>query len=147
MKSSQKNTEYNLKHQCKDDSNDFFATEGQKLEIQTFFEENCINKKSCEWPVPQFSKKCRDMKDISDQLILIAGCQSDSVEINRNRIQKKEVAYIIIAFDILSTFIMIYFFRKLDSLNREFLDITQNHRISVSDFSIVCRNVILDKYT
>ena len=40
-----------------------------------------------------------------------------------------------------------YFFTRLDNLNTEFMDIISDHQLSLSDFSVVCRDVVLDKYT
>ena len=111
-----------------------------------FFKDNCIGKKTCEWSVPEFSQFCQD-KINSDELILILGCRSDIVGFQGYTIHKKEAAYIIILFDIISTFTMMYFIKKLSILNDEFEDIVSDYQLSLTDFSVVCRNVILDKYT
>ena len=42
---------------------------------------------------------------------------------------------------------MMFFLKKLSTLNEEYLDIVSDYQLSLSDFSVVCRNVILDKYT
>jgi hypothetical protein len=62
-------------------------------------------------------------------------------------LHKKEAAWLIILFDVLSTLTMMYFFTKLESLNLEFLDIISTQQLSLADFSVVCRSVVLDKYT
>jgi hypothetical protein len=42
---------------------------------------------------------------------------------------------------------MLYTFDKLGGLNQEYIDIIDDNQITMKDFAVCCKNVILDKYT
>ena len=54
---------------------------------------------------------------------------------------------IVITTDILSIIIMALFFSKLTELNERYLNIIDGMNVKMSEFTIKCDNVLLDKYS
>lgn len=49
--------------------------------------------------------------------------------------------------DLIGVYFMLYVFNKLSRLNEEYIAIIDDNQITMKDFSVQCRDVLLDKYT
>lgn len=102
------------------------------------------------------SEKCKQrilynkFKLTSNQFVLIAGCKSDMVKMypfQKGMAHKHDAGIFIIVFEILSILIISFFFKKLNQINNEYLDIIDDMQVDMKDFGIMFKNVKLDKYT
>jgi hypothetical protein len=59
-------------------------------------------------------------------------------------IHKEEIGFIVVLADIISTFVIYYMFRKMHSLNEEYLTILDNNVIRMKDFSVHVRRLKVD---
>ena len=62
-------------------------------------------------------------------------------------LHKESIGIIAVAIDVIGIMVMIYMVYKLEKINKDYIDIVDQNQITMKDFSIMCRNVHLDKYT
>lgn len=80
-------------------------------------------------------------------MIFIIGCKGSTYKINDFVLHKQQYCCIFVIVDFLGILIMLYIFNKLEALNQEYIAIIDDNQITMRDFAITCKNVILDKYT
>ena len=97
------------------------------------------------------SKECFsrifEVQITSNQLITVLGCKKDIVNFSMvpsGFIHKEEIGFIVVLADIISTFVIYYMFRKMHSLNEEYLTILDNNVIRMKDFSVHVRRLKVD---
>ena len=125
--------------------------------LEGYFESNCANQTECVIDlfflkgIVSDSCKGRILQDdpiTSDQFIFMAGCLGDFVKLGESsKIDKDKLLICAVVFDGLSLFIMIFFFRRLEMINSEFLETFDNYQIDMKDFSIQCNDVLMDQAT
>lgn len=98
------------------------------------------------------SEHCLDRilnkKVTSEHLVMVVGCKSDYVDVGFNaKFHKYEAGILIVSLDIVSLFIMAFFFGKLKKMNEEYLDIMDSMTVQMKDFAIRIDDVAMDKYT
>lgn len=49
--------------------------------------------------------------------------------------------------DFIGVLFMLYIFDKLEALNQEYIATIDDNQITMKDFAVCCRDVLLDKYT
>ena len=82
----------------------------------------------------------------SNEIVGIVNCQMHNVHVIGQFSTSKETMGVIVAvFDILSLLIMTFTFMKLRSINEEYLNIIDNLKVEMSDFSILIQDVAVDK--
>lgn len=99
----------------------------------------------------KLSETCRNRailnKSTSRHFIFVADCASDTVNFLGNRLHKQVIGFILIMFDIVSTLFMMHVFHRLYVISEEYRDTINEHELTMSDFTVMCRNVRLDRYT
>jgi hypothetical protein len=60
---------------------------------------------------------------------------------------KETIGCLVVLCDILGIFLMIYVVWKLEQVNKDYADIIDANQITMKDFSVMCKDVLLDKYT
>ena len=149
-----------------DPDSSFFKSEDYYLYFVNYFAYNCQNKRMCtidpsfshilpkseaEFNFTDFEQPLDLMAKLSDSclermlntnitsqhFILNIGCREDDVATPwGKRMHKHSVGIVAAALDIGSIFIMAFFFSKLQTLNREYLDIIDDMCVQMSDFSL-----------
>ena len=83
----------------------------------------------------------------SKELVVVFGCKGSVYKINDFVMHKHQYACFMVILDFIGVLFMIYIFDKLEAINKEYLDIIDDNQITMKDFAVCCKNVILDKYT
>ena len=105
------------------------------------------------------STQCRDrivgkipthpsFKYTSNEFIIIFNCLSDSIIVpSGHDLHKESIGILAVLIDAIGIMVMIYMVHKLEDINKDYIDIVDQNQITMKDFSVMCRNVNLDKYT
>mmetsp|Transcript_4428 Transcript_4428/g.6510 ORF Transcript_4428/g.6510 Transcript_4428/m.6510 type:complete len:142 (+) Transcript_4428:4089-4514(+) len=60
---------------------------------------------------------------------------------------KHTMGIVVASLDIVSIFVMAFFFSKLQAINQEYLDIIDDMSVQMSDFALQINDVIVDRHT
>jgi hypothetical protein len=164
-------TENNMDKNCS--LKTMFKSEEAKAEFELIFKQTCFLKNTCSinyekmklnvtnedggWAVEDrklsemVSNDCFnrifEIQVTSNQLIHVVGCKKDIVNFSMvpsGFIHKEEIGFIVVLADIISTLVIYYMFRKMHSLNEEYLTILDNNVIRMKDFSVHVRRLKVD---
>jgi hypothetical protein len=169
---SQNATEYNLDTLCQTNSEFLYADAEARAALEDYFDVNCYYKAECTFNLDDIGgKKFSDLVSPfcqervvgnpeaatvemqqapvvdTSQLLFVVGCQSSTYQIQGYYMHKQQLACLAVLFDVVGVYFMLYVFNKLQRLNQEYIDIIDDNQITMKDFSVQCRDVLLDKYT
>lgn len=141
-------TTHNIDNQC--DLENIFKDEEMKNVFIKYFNETCYLKPECKVETDNIfvdgkrfkfsemvSDKCKDRifekKISSNYLIVVFGCMSDFIEfpLYSEKLHKENAGIIIVGVDILSVIITYYVFKRLVTLNNEYLDTMDKNIVQV----------------
>ena len=140
------------KHKCTLNSDEIGFKAGEKLEIDG---DIVTVDRSMTGLFGLISDRCKERmrsptRAITSQIYLgIVGCKYDEIliPIVNIKMHKEKIGAYIVIFDSISMVIMLYFFKKINYLNNEFLEDIDDLRVTMKDFGLQIKNVKLDKYT
>jgi hypothetical protein len=157
-------TAHNVDSQC--NLENIFKSEELKEVFIQYFNETCLYKSECEIQTDYImvdgknykfsemvSAECVDRiftnLITSNYLIAIFGCMSDFITIpySHKAIHKENAGIIIVGIDILSVILTYYVFKRLVTLNNEYLETMDKNIVQVSRFSVQINHLLLDKST